>query len=106
MTADRLIHVDGRALLELEDLTRRYKHPSIVDIKVGLRTWYAGADPSHIERCKLKDAATTQAALGYKVCGMQVEIRKSRFFAILKFTPCSDLILPLCIINSISPVPL
>ena len=58
--------------MELEDVTRGYKHPSIVDIKVGLRTWYAGADPRYIERCKLKDAATTQAALGFKVCGMQV----------------------------------
>ena len=70
--ADGLIEVDGRQLVELEDVTRRYKHPSIADIKVGLRTWYSGAEQSYIERCKLKDAATTQAALGYKVCGMQV----------------------------------
>ena len=67
------MELDGRQLVELEDVTRRYKHPSIIDIKVGLRTWYAGAEQSYIERCKLKDAATTQAALGYKVCGMQVE---------------------------------
>lgn len=70
--ADGLIEVDGKQLVELEDVTRFYKHPSIVDIKVGLRTWYAGAEQGYIERCKLKDAATTQAALGYKVCGMQV----------------------------------
>ncbi len=70
--ADGLIEVDGRQLVELEDVTRRYKHPSIADIKVGLRTWYSGAEQSYIDRCKLKDAATTQAALGYKVCGMQV----------------------------------
>ena len=80
--------MDGRALLELEDLTRRYKHPSIVDIKVGLRTWYAGADPRHIERCKLKDAATTQAALGYKVCGMQVKV-----FPPLPLYPCGEQVL-------------
>jgi len=67
-----MIEVEGRQLVELEDVTRHYKHPSIVDIKVGLRTWYAGAESSYIQRCKLKDAATTQAALGYKICGMQV----------------------------------
>jgi hypothetical protein len=72
MPADGMIEVEGRQLVELEDVTRHYKHPSIVDIKVGLRTWYAGAEPSYIQRCKLKDTATTQAALGYKVCGMQV----------------------------------
>lgn len=70
--ADGTIEVGGRQLVELEDVTRQYKHPSIADIKVGLRTWYTGAEQSHIERCKLKDAATTQAALGYKICGMQV----------------------------------
>ena len=41
-------------------------------VQVGFRTWYHDADPCHIERCKLKDAATSQAALGFKICGMQV----------------------------------
>lgn len=67
-----MIELGGKRLVELEDVTRCYRHPSIADIKVGLRTWYPSADPKYIERCKLKDAATTQARLGFKVCGMQV----------------------------------
>ena len=95
--ADGLVQLDGSLLLELEDVAREYRHPSIVDIKVwalawfasesrlstgltasvaqvGLKTWYAWADPRHIERCKLKDAATTQATLGFKICGMQARL--------------------------------
>ena len=41
-------------------------------LQVGFRTWYTGADQRYIEKCKLKDASTTQAALGFKICGMQV----------------------------------
>ena len=41
-------------------------------MQVGFRTWYPGADERHIQRCKLKDSATSQAALGFKICGMQV----------------------------------
>lgn len=65
-------HADGRVLLELEDLARWYRHPCIMDIKVGYRTWYSHADPDYIDRCRRKDASTTQAALGFKICGMQV----------------------------------
>lgn len=67
-----MLKLGGRRLVELEDVTRKYRRPSIIDIKVGLQTWYAGADQKYIERCRLKDAATTQSILGYKVCGMQV----------------------------------
>lgn len=63
---------DGRVLLELEDLARWYHHPCIIDIKIGHQTWYPHADPAYIERCKKKDAATTQSTLGFKICGMQV----------------------------------
>jgi 1D-myo-inositol-tetrakisphosphate 5-kinase/inositol-polyphosphate multikinase len=70
--ADGVRQGDGRTLLELEDLARSYSHPCIMDIKIGHRTWYPQADPAYIERCRAKDAATTQAALGFKICGMQV----------------------------------
>jgi Inositol polyphosphate kinase len=65
-------HADDRTLLELEDLARWYRHPCIMDIKIGYQTWYKHADPDYIDRCKRKDAATTQASLGFKICGMQV----------------------------------
>lgn len=63
---------DGHTLLELEDVARSYDHPAIIDIKVGKKTWYDEADEGYIERCKLKDSATTQGSLGFKICGMQV----------------------------------
>lgn len=63
---------DDRTLLELEDLARWYRRPCIMDIKIGHRTWYHHAEPDYIERCRRKDAATTQASLGFKICGMQV----------------------------------
>jgi hypothetical protein len=67
-----VVEADGRVLLELEDLTRWYQHPCIMDIKIGFRTWYSHADSSYIERCRQKDSTTTQATLGFKICGMQV----------------------------------
>lgn len=63
---------DGGTLLELEDVARSYNHPAIIDIKIGKRTWYSGADDSYIQRCKVKDFTTTQEQLGFKICGMQV----------------------------------
>jgi len=70
--ADGVIDLRGRHLLELEDVVQQYLRPSIIDIKVGYQTWYPGADEAYIQRCQAKDAATTQAALGFKICGMQV----------------------------------
>ena len=52
------------------------RRPSCV-LQVGFRTWYSGADQRYIEKCKLKDASTTQAALGFKICGMQVGMSQS-----------------------------
>ena len=71
LRTDGVVELEGTILVELEDVAKGYRHPSIVDIKVGFKTWYPGAEPRYVERCKLKDAATTQAALGFKICGMQ-----------------------------------
>lgn len=67
-----VVEIDNVTLLELEDVAKRYRHPSIIDIKLGFRTWYPTADQRYIDKCKAKDASTTQAALGFKICGMQV----------------------------------
>lgn len=61
-----------RRHIKLEDLTRKYENPSIVDIKVGYRTWYPDADEKYKLKCRAKDAATTSSTLGFKICGMQV----------------------------------
>jgi hypothetical protein len=50
--ADGVVETDGRTFLELEDLTRNYRRPSIIDIKVGFRTWYPSASQTYIERCQ------------------------------------------------------
>lgn len=70
--ADGVLELNGVTLLELEDVAKQYRHPSIIDIKLGFRTWYPSADQRYIDKCKVKDASTTQAALGFKICGMQV----------------------------------
>ena len=53
-------------------------------------TWYAQADDAYIQKCQRKDRATTSAALGFKVCGMQVfgEESGSYFKASKKFSRC------------------
>ena len=68
-----VVDMDKVTLLELEDVAKQYRHPSIIDIKLGFRTWYPTADQRYIDKCKAKDASTTQAALGFKICGMQVQ---------------------------------
>ena len=77
--ADGVVDLRGRHLLELEDVAQHYHRPSIIDIKVGYQTWYPGAEEAYIQRCRAKDAATTQAALGFKICGMQVRSRAAAF---------------------------
>ena len=72
LVAVGVVEMDNVTLLELEDVAKRYRHPSIIDIKLGYRTWYPTADQRYIDKCKAKDASTTQAALGFKICGMQV----------------------------------
>ena len=41
-------------------------------LQVGFQTWYEGSEERYIQKCKSKDSATTQASLGFKICGMQV----------------------------------
>ena len=56
----------------LEDLTRHYKQPCILDIKMGTRSYPDDASAHkrarHIEKCQ----STTSASLGARICGMQV----------------------------------
>ncbi|CAI5536520.1 unnamed protein product [Closterium sp. Naga37s-1] len=56
----------------MEDLTRNYTKPCIMDIKMGRKTWYEGAPQKYIDKCLVKDATTTSGSLGYRVAGMQV----------------------------------
>jgi len=66
------LELGGITYMKLEDLSRQYKNPCIIDVKIGYQTWYPSATQSHIDKCKVKDLATTQSKLGFKICGMQV----------------------------------
>ncbi|CAM6091293.1 unnamed protein product [Calypogeia fissa] len=53
-------------------LAHGFQHPSIIDLKIGFRTWYPEASEHSINKHKLKDKKTTSGALGCRVSGMQV----------------------------------
>ncbi|KAJ0112003.1 hypothetical protein Patl1_01349 [Pistacia atlantica] len=64
---------DGSGLrphLVLEDLVSKHLNPSIIDIKIGSRTWYPEASEDYIQRCLKKDAETTSLLLGFRISGI------------------------------------
>lgn len=58
--------------LVLEDLVFGRKNPSIIDIKIGSRTWYPGASEDYFQKCLPKDRKTTSLSLGFRISGLQV----------------------------------
>ena len=54
----------------LEDITHRFTHPCIIDLKMGQRVWDDHADVDKIEREKRKYPA--QETLGFRIIGMRV----------------------------------
>lgn len=66
------VEVEGRKYLALEDLCHSYKHPCIIDIKLGFTTIYPWATDAYKAKNEGKDASTTQGQLGYRISGFQV----------------------------------
>ncbi|CAI9113782.1 OLC1v1014457C2 [Oldenlandia corymbosa var. corymbosa] len=65
---------DGSGLkphLVLEDLTVGRVNPSIMDIKIGSRTWPPESPEDYIAKCMKKDRATSSIFLGFRFSGLQ-----------------------------------
>ncbi|XP_057520928.1 inositol polyphosphate multikinase beta-like [Amaranthus tricolor] len=56
--------------LVLEDVTACYTNPSIIDVKIGSRTWYTQATQEYIEKCLKRDRETSSLALGFRISGL------------------------------------
>ncbi|GMG99311.1 hypothetical protein Nepgr_001151 [Nepenthes gracilis] len=66
---------DGSGLhphLVLEDVISNYVKPSIMDVKIGSRTWYAEASEDYIQKCFEKDKKSSSVSLGFRISGLQV----------------------------------
>ncbi|GAA0155735.1 kinase [Lithospermum erythrorhizon] len=65
---------DGSGLqphLVLQDLNVGRVHPSIMDIKIGTRTWYPQAPDRYFEKCLKKDRETSTLHLGFRLSGLK-----------------------------------
>ncbi|KAK7405451.1 hypothetical protein VNO78_06754 [Psophocarpus tetragonolobus] len=63
---------DGSGLhphLVLEDLLRAFAQPSVIDVKIGARTWHLGDSADYIEKCLKKDRETSTIPLGFRISG-------------------------------------
>ncbi|KAG1692863.1 hypothetical protein DVH05_024152 [Phytophthora capsici] len=58
--------------LVLGDLTRNFRRPCVLDIKMGTRQHGEDAPPAKVISHTAKCAATTSHALGLRLCGMQI----------------------------------
>ncbi|KAK7325047.1 hypothetical protein VNO77_29088 [Canavalia gladiata] len=57
--------------LVLEDLLSDFTKPSVIDIKIGSRTWYPQASEDYINKCLAKDRETSTASLGFRISGLK-----------------------------------
>ncbi|KAH6768208.1 inositol polyphosphate kinase 2 beta [Perilla frutescens var. frutescens] len=58
--------------LVLQDLTFSRVNPSIMDIKIGSRTWPSHASEDYIQKCLKKDRKSSSLPLGFRVSGVQI----------------------------------
>ena len=58
--------------LVLEDVVSCFQNPSIIDIKIGSRTWYPEASEDYIQKCLKKDRETSSLPLGFRISGLKL----------------------------------
>lgn len=79
--------------LVLQDVAFGRVHPSIMDVKIGSRTWYPQASDKYIDKCLTKDRITTSSQLGFRISGLQIFGNKESGFwkpdksLVLSYTP-------------------
>ncbi|XP_071733402.1 inositol polyphosphate multikinase alpha-like [Rutidosis leptorrhynchoides] len=73
----------------LQDLVSSCTNPTIMDIKIGARTWGPDASDDYITKCLKRDLETTSARLGFRISGLQVYINEEAGF----YKPQRDLVL-------------
>ncbi|MED6163018.1 inositol polyphosphate multikinase [Stylosanthes scabra] len=70
---------DGSGLhphLVLEDVVSNYSNPSVMDIKIGSRTWDPHASEAYIEKCLKKDRESSSLPLGFRISGLKLVTSK------------------------------
>eukprot|EP00210_Caulerpa_lentillifera_P006436 g6148.t1 len=80
-----------RPHLILQDVVYGYSKPCVMDVKIGYRTWYSSADERYNQRAKKKDSLTTQATIGFKICGWQVYDKIKRKFHRVSKSKCKTM---------------
>ncbi|KAJ0236355.1 Inositol polyphosphate multikinase beta [Hirschfeldia incana] len=67
--------------LVLEDVVSGYSKPSVMDVKIGSRTWYPDVSEEYFNKCIKKDKATTTVSLGFRVSGLKIfDHQESKFW--------------------------
>ncbi|PIN17595.1 Inositol polyphosphate multikinase, component of the ARGR transcription regulatory complex [Handroanthus impetiginosus] len=66
---------DGSSMqphLVLQDLTFNRVNPSVMDIKIGSRTWAPEAPADYKQKCMKKDRESSSLPLGFRLSGLQI----------------------------------
>ncbi|XP_031490212.1 inositol polyphosphate multikinase beta-like [Nymphaea colorata] len=61
-----------REHLVIDDVVSSLYRPSVIDVKIGSRTWYPGASDEYVGKCVEKDRTSTSLKLGFRISGLQV----------------------------------
>ncbi|KAK1358059.1 Inositol polyphosphate multikinase [Heracleum sosnowskyi] len=58
--------------LILQDLNSTQVNPSIMDIKMGCRTWPPESSEDYVQKCLQKDRGSTSLPIGFRISGLEV----------------------------------
>ncbi len=84
-------YIEGETWVHLQDLTAGMLKPSILDIKMGSKTYNRSTAAEKVERCKQKDQASTTASLGLRLSGMKKFDRQEEEYLKMGRDECKSL---------------